>query len=101
MIVALWAGGILSNVWFVIMDAGLVATPSPGSIFAYLAVTPRGEHIGVLGGVVIAAVTSFLVGSLILKVFPVKEIDSEAEAEDWEREDEDESALGGATAPTA
>lgn len=77
MIVALWAGGILADLWFVITGAGLVATPSPGSIFAYLAVTPRGQHIPVLGGVLIAAVASFLVGSFLLKTFPVKEDEEE------------------------
>ncbi len=73
MIVALWAGGILADLWFVITGAGLVATPSPGSIFAYLAVTPKGQHFFVLGGILIAAVASFLVGSFLLKVMPVKE----------------------------
>ena len=77
MIVALWAGGILADLWFVITGAGLVATPSPGSIFAYLAVIPRGQHIPVLGGVLIAAVASFLVGSFLLKTFPVKEDEDE------------------------
>jgi mannitol PTS system EIICBA or EIICB component len=72
MIVALWAGGILANFWFVIFGAGLVATPSPGSIFAYLAVIPRGEHFAVLGGVVVAIVASFLAGSLILRLYPVR-----------------------------
>ncbi len=73
MLVALWAGGILSDLWFVITGAGLVATPSPGSIFAYLAVIPKGQHFFVLAGIAIAAVASFLVGSFLLKVFPVKE----------------------------
>jgi mannitol PTS system EIICBA or EIICB component len=82
MIVALWAGGILADLWFVIFNAGLVATPSPGSIFAYLAVIPRGEHFAVLGGVVVAIVASFLTGSLILRLYPVRSSSSdEAEAE--------------------
>lgn len=72
MIVAMWAGGMLAHLWFVITDAGLVATPSPGSIFAYLAVTPRGKHIPVFGGVLIGAVAAFLVGSLLLRLFPVQ-----------------------------
>ncbi len=82
MIVALWAGGILANFWFVIFNAGLVATPSPGSIFAYLAVIPRGSHFAVLGGVVVAIVASFLVGSLILRLYPVRsEADEPEEGE--------------------
>jgi mannitol PTS system EIICBA or EIICB component len=72
MIVAMWAGGILADLWFVIWGAGLVATPSPGSIFAYLAVIPRGEHFAVLGGVLVGIVGSFLVGSFILRLYPVR-----------------------------
>ncbi len=101
MIVSLWAGGILADLWFVIMKAGLVATPSPGSIFAYLAVTPKGMHLAVLGGVTIAAVASFLVGSFILKLYPVKEFGSEAEVEDWDWDSAEEKNFGGATAPAA
>ena len=81
MIVAMWAGGIAADFVFVAFDAGLVATPSPGSIFAYLAVTPPGQHVGVLLGVATGAVASFLVGSLILRVYPVKETEEEAEME--------------------
>jgi PTS system mannitol-specific IIC component len=72
MIVAMWAGGILADLWFVITNAGVVATPAPGSIFAYLAVIPRGEYIPVLGGVLIGIVASFLTGSAILRLFPVR-----------------------------
>jgi PTS system mannitol-specific IIC component len=82
MIVALWAGGILADLWFVIVGAGLVATPSPGSIFAYLAVTPPGQHFGVLTGVLIATAASFGVGSFILKVYPVRDVESEEELEE-------------------
>jgi len=79
MILAMYAGAILANFWWVITDAGLVATPSPGSIFAYIAMTPRGWHFQVLMGVLIGAVASFLVGWVILKRFPVKEEEEEVE----------------------
>jgi len=81
MIVAMWAGGIAADIVFVATGAGLVATPSPGSIFAYLAVIPPGQHLGVLGGVLVGAVASFLVGSFILKVYPVRQTNEEAEME--------------------
>ena len=74
MVLAMIAGGFSANLWFVITGAGLVATPSPGSIFAYLAVTPPGQHFQVLGGVLIGAVVSFLGGAFILRVNPVKEV---------------------------
>ncbi len=73
MILAMYAGGILADLWWTFTDAGLVATPSPGSIFAYLAMTPKGWHFQVLTGVLIGAVASFAVGFLLLKRFPVKE----------------------------
>jgi PTS system mannitol-specific IIC component len=77
MIVAMWAGGIAADTIFVATNAGLVATPSPGSIFAYLAVIPPGQHFGVLLGVAVGAVASFAVGSVILKLYPVKETEEE------------------------
>ena len=77
MILAMWAGGICADIVFVTLNAGLVATPSPGSIFAYLAVTPPGQHIPVLSGVAVGAIVSFAVGSTILRLVPVKEQESE------------------------
>ena len=79
MILAMISGGFAADLWFNIFSAGLVATPSPGSIFAYLAVIPKGQHFAVLTGVLVGAIVSFLVGSLILKVRPVKEEEEEAE----------------------
>jgi len=73
MILAMYAGGILADLWWTITDAGLVATPSPGSIFAYLAMTPKGWHFQVLMGVLIGAVASFAAGYFLLKRFPVAE----------------------------
>jgi len=80
MIVAMWAGGIAADFCFVVLHAGLVATPSPGSIFAYLAVIPKGGHVAVLAGVFVGAAASFLVGSVILKLFPVRELATDEES---------------------
>lgn len=79
MILAMIAGGFAADLWFVISGAGLVAAPSPGSIFAYLLVIPPGQHFAVLTGVLIGAVVSAVVGVLILRVNPVKETASEEE----------------------
>lgn len=81
MIGALWAGGMAADLWFVIFNAGLVATPSPGSILAYAAVTPRGSYIAVFGGVVVGAVVSFLVGAVLLRIRPVRQSEAESEEE--------------------
>jgi mannitol PTS system EIICBA or EIICB component len=79
MLLSVICGGFAADLWFTITGAGLVATPSPGSIFAYLAVIPRGEHFAVLTGVLVGAVVSFLVGAFILRVRPVQEKESEEE----------------------
>ena len=73
MILSMYAGGILADLWWTFTNAGLVATPSPGSIFAYLAMTPKGWYFQVLMGVLIGAVASFAAGYVLLKRFPVAE----------------------------
>lgn len=77
MLLAMYAGGILADTWWMITGAGLVATPSPGSIFAYLAMTPKGWHFQVLTGVLIGTVASFAAGYVLLKRFPVAESETE------------------------
>jgi PTS system mannitol-specific IIC component len=67
MILAAIAGGATGVAIFMVTGSGLVATPSPGSIFAWLAVTPPGNHVGVLLGIVLSATVSFLVGWVLLK----------------------------------
>ncbi|UFT99168.1 PTS mannitol transporter subunit IICB [Radiobacillus kanasensis] len=67
LILAAIAGGVSGVFTFSLFNAGLSATPSPGSIFALLAMTPKGNFVGVILGVIVAAAVSFLVASLILK----------------------------------
>jgi PTS system mannitol-specific IIC component len=66
LILAAIAGGASAIVVFVVTGAGLVATPAPGSIFAYAAVTPKGGWFGVFTGVAVGAAVSFAVGSMLL-----------------------------------
>lgn len=66
-ILAMIAGGMAGTLTFQLLNVGLVAGPSPGSIFSYLALTPKGNFFGVIAGVVIATAVSFLVTSVILK----------------------------------
>ena len=66
MILAPIAGSAAAILVFLATDAGLVATPAPGSIFAYAAVTPKGGWFGVFAGVFVAAAVSFAVGSALL-----------------------------------
>ena len=67
MILAAIAGGSTGVATFMVTGAGLASTPSPGSIFAWLAVTPPGNHLGVLLGITLATAVSFAVGWLLLK----------------------------------
>ena len=60
-VLAMIAGGMSATATFVLMHAGLVATPAPGSIFAYIAMAPKGGLIPVLSGVFTGAMASFLV----------------------------------------
>ncbi|MCM3741969.1 PTS mannitol transporter subunit IICB [Oceanobacillus luteolus] len=80
LILAAIAGGVSGVLTFNLLDAGLVAAPSPGSIFALLAMTPRGGYFATLAGVIVAAAVSFAVASLILKTSKATEEDLTAAA---------------------
>ncbi|GII42241.1 PTS mannitol transporter subunit IICB [Planotetraspora phitsanulokensis] len=90
LILATIAGGAAGILTFLVTGAGLIASPSPGSIFAYFAVTPKGGYFGVIAGIVVAAAVSFAVASALLG-FGRKNGDEQAEAEPGGRP-EDESA---------
>ncbi|MFN7252973.1 MAG: PTS mannitol transporter subunit IICB [Anaerobacillus sp.] len=79
LILAAIAGGASGVFTFNILSAGLVASPSPGSIFALMAMTPRGDYFAVLAGVFVATAVSFIVASLILKTSKQKEDDTDLE----------------------
>ncbi|SDC23996.1 PTS system, mannitol-specific IIC component [Pelagirhabdus alkalitolerans] len=82
LILAAIAGGASGVLTFSLFDAGLTSSPSPGSIIALLTMTPRGNYVGVIAGVVVATIVSFLVASVILKA-------------DKKGEDDDISAAAG------
>lgn len=67
LILAAIAGGIAGTFTFHVLGAGLVASPSPGSIIAYFAMTPKGGHLAMLAGVAVATIVSFLVAALFLR----------------------------------
>ncbi len=68
MILATIAGGMTGIFFFVLTDIGLRAPAAPGSIFAVYTQTPGGDFFGVTLGVFGAAIVSFLVGSVLLKL---------------------------------
>ncbi|MDF2596331.1 MAG: mtlA, partial [Clostridia bacterium] len=67
LILAVIAGGAGGVLTFVVTGAGLVASPSPGSIFALMAMAPKGGLFQVLAGVLVATVISFLVSAVLIK----------------------------------
>ena len=67
LLVAAIAGGATGIFTLQLFDAGLVAAPSPGSIFAILAMTPKGSHLGVILAVLVATAVSFISHLLFLK----------------------------------
>jgi PTS system mannitol-specific IIC component len=67
LVLAAIAGGATGVFVFNATGAGLIATPSPGSIISLMAVTPKGGYAGVIAGVAAAAVVSFVVASALLK----------------------------------
>ncbi|MBF8970746.1 PTS mannitol transporter subunit IICB [Streptococcus sp. NLN76] len=66
------AGGVSGTFAFQLLNAGLGAAASPGSIIAIMGMVPKGDGylanlLAVLAGVFAGALASFLVASLILK----------------------------------
>lgn len=68
LILAVIGGGMAGVFVFTLLGAGLVAPPSPGSIFALSAMSPRGGLLPVWAGVLAAAVVSFVIASALLKM---------------------------------
>src|SRR5215210_3098211 len=77
LVLAAIAGGASGLFTATIFQVGLVSTPSPGSIFAILALTPRGNFVGVIADVVVAATASFLVASVLIRRSPADEEDED------------------------
>jgi mannitol PTS system EIICBA or EIICB component len=67
LILAAMAGGMAGVGTALITNSGLVAPPAPGSIFAYMAVTPRGGHLSVLLCIAIATAVAFIAAAALLK----------------------------------
>src|SRR5215203_2989972 len=61
------SGGMVGILTLVIFGAGLRAPAAPGSIIAVYAQTPGNSLVGVTLSVLLAAATSFIVGSIILR----------------------------------
>ncbi len=67
LILGVIAGGITGSFVEGIMGAGLVAAASPGSIIAFLLMTPKGGFLSTIVGVTLACAVSFVVSTVLLK----------------------------------
>ncbi|MEH7384175.1 PTS mannitol transporter subunit IICB [Bacillus sp. JJ1521] len=67
LIISLILGGMAGVLTFQIFDVGLVALPSPGSIFLFIGLAPKEDMFFILLGVVLSALISFLFSILLLK----------------------------------
>lgn len=72
-------GGMSGTFVFQLLGAGLRATPSPGSIFAVLALTPRDQILGVIAGVTVSLVVTFILSYLIFKRYPLQDTEEETQ----------------------
>ena len=61
------AGGIAGTGTVTLLNVGTVATPSPGSIFSVLALSPKSSMIGVIAGVAISCAVSFVINAFFVK----------------------------------
>lgn len=66
LLIPLILGGMTGNLLFYLLDAGLAATPSPGSVILLLMMAAKGTHIAVAVGFLASAVVSFCGSVLVL-----------------------------------
>lgn len=64
---AVIAGGVSGTFTFQLLDAGLRAAASPGSIIAIFGMAPPNSYVAIIAGVIVATIVSFLVAMVIIK----------------------------------
>ncbi|GAB7168927.1 PTS mannitol-specific transporter subunit IIBC [Lactiplantibacillus plantarum] len=66
---AVIAGGVTGTATFSLLNVGLRSTPSPGSIISLLLMSPKSisNYIGLIIGVTLATLASFIVAAIVLK----------------------------------
>lgn len=94
LLLAVMAGNICALSFFTVMDFGLVAPASPGSLISIILMSPKGNTLTGILGVLIGTAVSFLLASPMVKSRP-----------DFQSEDEagspPDSPAGGAPLPGA
>lgn len=74
-IIAPIVGNICAITFFTITKCGLIGPSSPGSIIAYLSMSPKSQMILTILGVLIATVVSFLIASPIIRMADGKSLE--------------------------
>lgn len=96
-IIAPIVGNICAILFYSITGAGLVGPSSPGSIIAFMSMSPKGfGYVLTLGGVLIATAVSFLIAMPIIKMSGSKSLE-EAQA----KKDSMKAEAKGMAAPAA
>jgi PTS system mannitol-specific IIC component len=65
MVLATICGGATGIATFQIFDVGLTGPAAPGSFFAFMGVTAKGDYFGVILGILLAAAVSFAVAGVL------------------------------------
>jgi PTS system mannitol-specific IIC component len=78
LILAMIGGGMSGVFTLSVMGGGLIGAASPGSIMAEMIMTPRGAHLANVLGIAIACAVTFILASLLMKLFVKEEGDLEA-----------------------
>jgi PTS system mannitol-specific IIC component len=93
------AGGMVGIGTLAIFGAGLRAPAAPGSIIAVLAQTASGSYVGVILSVLLAATTSFIICSLLLRLSRNKVGDLAAATAEMEALKGSKSSVAGLLSP--
>jgi PTS system mannitol-specific IIC component len=96
-IIAPILGNMVAILWFSITGCGLVGPASPGSIIAYLMMTPGSDLIKVIIGVLLATGVSFAVASPIVRMAGSKSLEeAQSEMAEMKAEAKGQTVLVGA-----
>ncbi len=72
-------GNIVAIFWYDLTGCGLVGPASPGSLIAYLMMSPRDQMISAFVGVLIAGAVSFAIASVIIRMSKGKSLEQAQE----------------------
>ena len=97
LILAVMAGGASGVLINVIFNTGAVATPSPGSIMALMAVAAKGSHVGILLAVAVSAAVSFIVAMPFVRRYTLRNEDAGDKLEAAKKQTQDIKGLGKVT----